>query len=315
MDIFTLKCFLALVEYRNFTKAAFHLHVSQPTLSRMIAGMESEMDVKLFHRGKYDISLSEAGKEFFVHSKRIVQEYENAVCRTQAVGHGHCGSIRVGFLPAMCMDILPGVAEKMKEEYDQFELLLEPLTQDDLIHELKEGTIDLGIMLDWDIDRLIGFEKEIFFWDDYYVVLHQDHKLADRKEIYLDDISSEKCLFYKRMRDPNIRDDAEIGILAAQFETELNVFFKDTKSVSDLLGLFTLIECKAGIGILPSHLRAVNFPNVRFVKLISDKENVDFAFRGVACYKQGTENHIVKIVLKLLQEETKKLNRNMKEEH
>ena len=51
------------------------------------------------------------------------------------------------------------------------------------------------------------------------------------------------------------------------------------------------------------------------LKLISDKENVDFAFRGVACYKQGTENPIVKIVLKLLQEETKELNRNMKREH
>lgn len=310
MDIFTLKCFLSLVEYHNFTKAAFHLHVSQPTLSRIIAGMESEMDVKLFHRGKYDISLSEAGKEFFVHSKRIVQDYERAVFLTQAVDCGQRGSIRVGFLPALCMNILPKLTKRMREEYSQFELLLEPLTQEKIANELKEGMIDLGIMLDWNINRLTGFKKELFFKDDYYVVLYPDHKLADRNEIYLDDICSENCLFYKREDVFNVRDDAEIGILAAQFETELNVFFEHTKSVSDLLGLFTLIECKIGIGILPLHLKTVNFSNLKFVKLILDKKEFDFVFRGVACYKQESENPVIQIVLKILKEETEKLNRD-----
>ena len=306
MDIFALKCFMKLAEYHNFTKAAFQLHVSQPTLSRIIAGLESEVCVKLFNRGKYDITLSEAGEEFLKHSKRIVAEYEEAIRYTQAVGNGQKGCVRIGFLPALSMSILPKLVEKMEKEYPKFELILQPYSQAELIRELKNETIDLAIIIDWETDRLAGFESEPVMHDDYCVALHKDHVLAQRETLTLDDVHKEKCLFYKKTADAIARDMIGTGIIASQFGTELNVVFENKESVNDILALLTLIECKVGIGILPSHMNVVNFPNIKFTKLLLGEECRDFGFRGIACYKKNADNSGLEVVLDILKENIRK---------
>lgn len=51
MDIRVLNYFLAVAKEENITKAANLLHVTQPTLSRQLMQLESELGVKLFNRG------------------------------------------------------------------------------------------------------------------------------------------------------------------------------------------------------------------------------------------------------------------------
>ena len=51
MELRVLRYFLAVAQQRNITKAAQELLVSQPTLSRQLADLESELGVKLFIRG------------------------------------------------------------------------------------------------------------------------------------------------------------------------------------------------------------------------------------------------------------------------
>ncbi len=55
MDIRLLNYFLAVAKEENITKAANLLHVTQPTLSRQLMQLESELGVKLFNRGKYNV--------------------------------------------------------------------------------------------------------------------------------------------------------------------------------------------------------------------------------------------------------------------
>ena len=55
MDIRLLNYFLAVEKEENITKAANLLHVTQPTLSRQLMQLESELGVKLFNRGKYNV--------------------------------------------------------------------------------------------------------------------------------------------------------------------------------------------------------------------------------------------------------------------
>ena len=50
MDIRVLQYFLAVAREENITKAAQLLHITQPTLSRQLMGLEQELGVKLFSR-------------------------------------------------------------------------------------------------------------------------------------------------------------------------------------------------------------------------------------------------------------------------
>ena len=61
MDIRVLQYFLAVVREENITKAAQLLHITQPTLSRQLMGLEQELGVKLFSRNNHSVTLTEEG--------------------------------------------------------------------------------------------------------------------------------------------------------------------------------------------------------------------------------------------------------------
>lgn len=61
MELRVLNYFLAVAREENFTKAAEQLHLTQPTLSRQIAGLEQELGVQLFVRSNHNIILTEDG--------------------------------------------------------------------------------------------------------------------------------------------------------------------------------------------------------------------------------------------------------------
>ena len=56
MDIRVLQYFLAVAREENITKAAQLLHITQPTLSRQLMGLEQELGVKLFSRSNHSIT-------------------------------------------------------------------------------------------------------------------------------------------------------------------------------------------------------------------------------------------------------------------
>lgn len=63
MTITQLKYVLSVAEYQNFTVAAEHSFVTQPTLSMQIQKLEDELDVQIFNRSKKPIELTEVGKK------------------------------------------------------------------------------------------------------------------------------------------------------------------------------------------------------------------------------------------------------------
>ena len=302
MDSFSLQCFLMLAEQLNFTKAASAMNVSQPTLSRIIANLENEVGVMLFNRGKHGITLTGAGQELSVYADNIVRSCEYAVRRARAVENGLGGKLSIGFLPAMCMDFLPVVVQRMKAEFPEVELILEPHTQDEMIFEMNEGNLDLVLMMETKMDRLINCERQQFYQDEYCVALHKDHPLAAKDFIEMEDLAGEHCLFYKRWRDFSGKRNLEAGPLAAQFEEASNIALTDTRTVNDLFGLLTLLECKEGVGLLPTHLKRPGFPDIKFVKIRLEEKDKDFFFRGYMCWRRTNANPALDVIRKMLLE-------------
>lgn len=82
MELSYIKEFIVLAEYKNFSKAAEELYISQPTLSKHIQAMERELGGKLFNRSTHGVSLTEFGELFLPFAIRIsdVQnEYESVL--------------------------------------------------------------------------------------------------------------------------------------------------------------------------------------------------------------------------------------------
>lgn len=78
MKIEDLFLFVQVADHLSFTKAGNLLDLPQSTVSRKIKQMEDALAIRLFERTSHEIFLTEPGRQFYEHSKKIVAEYEDA---------------------------------------------------------------------------------------------------------------------------------------------------------------------------------------------------------------------------------------------
>ena len=79
MDNQNLSAFIIVAENKSFSEAAYVLDVTQSTISKRIALLESQVGKKLFDRIARRIALTEAGQELLPRARRILKEYANAL--------------------------------------------------------------------------------------------------------------------------------------------------------------------------------------------------------------------------------------------
>lgn len=72
MDLRRLTHLVALADKRNFARAAEHLHLSQPALSRSIQAAEAEFGLRLFDRGTLEVLPTPAGEFVIERARRLV---------------------------------------------------------------------------------------------------------------------------------------------------------------------------------------------------------------------------------------------------
>ena len=74
MNIQQLRYIVAIDRFRNFARAADSCHISQPTLSAMVAKLEKELDVRLFERSNKTVKPTVAGEKIIRQAQRALME-------------------------------------------------------------------------------------------------------------------------------------------------------------------------------------------------------------------------------------------------
>lgn len=72
MDTKSLRCFLAVAETLNFSRAAESIYLSQPALSLRINALEEELGCKLFLRTRQQVYLTAAGSALLPEVQQII---------------------------------------------------------------------------------------------------------------------------------------------------------------------------------------------------------------------------------------------------
>jgi DNA-binding transcriptional LysR family regulator len=73
-----MRAFLAVSDASGFAAAARRLDVSPSVITRLVAGLEERLGVRLLHRTTRTVRLTEAGERFLARARRILQELEEA---------------------------------------------------------------------------------------------------------------------------------------------------------------------------------------------------------------------------------------------
>ena len=102
-----LRCFVAVGEELHFGRAAKHLHMTQPPLSRQIQMLEQELKIELLARTSRTVKLTPAGRAFLPEARRILALTESAAIAARRIAKGESGLIRMGFTASSSYDFLP----------------------------------------------------------------------------------------------------------------------------------------------------------------------------------------------------------------
>lgn len=177
-----LRCFLAIADAGNITRAAENLHISQPALSRTLAQLERSLAVRLVDRSTHHLVLTPAGTVFAATARDAVRRLDDAVASISAAvqplrfGHNWSSATHAAAIMRSWNAAFP-------------ERQLRPQRNNERIAGLVEGHVDVALVRGPITDaslRSIVVDNE-----QRMAVVPVGHRLAGLAEVSLADLVGE----------------------------------------------------------------------------------------------------------------------------
>lgn len=152
MDIKQLNFLVALDETRHFGQAAARCHITQPTLSMRLRGLEEELGLELVRRGQRFEGFTEAGERILAWARSVLAAQdgllaEAAACRGQLVG-----TLRLGVVPLSGFDPMR-LVRLFATQHPELRFRLFALSSEQILERLGRNQLDLGISYLERLDR------------------------------------------------------------------------------------------------------------------------------------------------------------------
>ena len=136
----------AVARHGHFGKAAAHCAVSQPALSMQIQELEQELGVQLVERRRQGAQLTEAGREVARRAQRILNEVRDIGDFARQCREPLSAPLRLGVIPTVAPYVLPALLPLVRADYPQLVLQVRETHTQQLLAELKDGTLDLLLL-------------------------------------------------------------------------------------------------------------------------------------------------------------------------
>jgi len=146
MDLRGIRYFVQIAELGSITRAAQHLRVAQPALSRHVHALEEELGVPLLVRLPRGVRLTTAGRQFLEHCQRILRELGRAQDGLRSGGAAAQGRVILGVSPTTGPLLLPGVVERMRRQCPQISLKVVDGFSNQLYDWLQAGRADIAVL-------------------------------------------------------------------------------------------------------------------------------------------------------------------------
>ncbi|WP_168666501.1 LysR family transcriptional regulator [Paraburkholderia sp. SG-MS1] len=144
MNIDDLNYFLAIAETGLLHRAATHVGVSQPALTKAVRRLETELGVMLFDRSPKGMQLTRYGAEFQRHAVALRASYEDAISKIAELHSGDLAKVRVGATPAT-EPLVDRAFLSLLRKRPALRLDLTVHLSDSLMRALPEGDIDIAV--------------------------------------------------------------------------------------------------------------------------------------------------------------------------
>ena len=295
MDLKQLNAFIAVADLRSFSAAATRTGLSQPSLSRLLKQLETDMGVVLIDRYHRPLHLTEAGSFFYDKISTILTEIDTVTSMTQRLS-APSSVLNIGFVPSVLYGLLPEIIATLKQFSPDIDVNLKDISSYQQMDALKSGEIDVGFgrfahQDPWIQQILLRHER-------YVVALPKSHPLANVRKQRLIDLANNRLILYHQTHLPvsstvtteavtqaNDKLSTSRVNRAATHEAASNEPITEpllhlfaqygispfmTTTVSDLQVALGLVAAGEGITLVPASLQTVRTEQISYQRLVHE---------------------------------------------
>ena len=193
MDIAALRAFIAVAETDSFSLAAERLFLTQPAVSKRIAGLESELDTRLFDRIGRTVTLTESGRALLPRAQRILVELEDSARAIANLSGKIHGTLRFGTSHHIGLHRLPPALQQFTRSNPQVRLDIRFMDSEAACHAVEQGELELGIVT-LPPRPSASLATRTIWSDPLGIVVSPDHPLASRRGIRLGDLAQHPAI-------------------------------------------------------------------------------------------------------------------------
>ena len=253
MQLHQVRYFLAVCEKANFTHAADACHVAQPSLTRAIKKLETELGGPLFERNRGRVRLTDFGILMKPHFERIVSA--STIIRTEAEEFHTLerAPVRLGAMGTINPTRVVGFLQNLLQEVPTLDLTVHEATGERLVEEMMSGQLDVALIgLPKFPDRLDARP----LYDERYVIAFPDgHRFEAMPAVPLRELDGEDYLLRSHCEFAANAED----FLGAPRPYKVNVVYRSEREE----WIQAMILCGRGCAVMPEYLPRLPGINAR----------------------------------------------------
>lgn len=266
-----LRYFIALVEEKNFERAATRLGIAQPGLSQQIRNLETLVGLPLLDRSKRAVQLTLSGQVLFDEARKIVAQTDATLAQLRRVGRGQTGRISIGYVASVAYaGVLTESLSSFRTDFPDIELQLVEMEMRMQLTKIAEGELDFGYIRP-PVAVPPGVTTMTVLREPLVIALPQNHPLASVEEVDLAALSAETFITPRQPADVGFHSNTLDACQSAGFEPIINANGRDFTTIA------SMVAVGLGAAIGPQSLSCLRLPGVRYLRPLRNRVTSDLA--------------------------------------
>lgn len=288
MELRHLRYFVAVAKELSVSRAAKHLHITQPAVSRQLRDLENELGVELFHREKSGFRLTPAGANFLSHARDLLWRSEDAVRHLEIFRSKRKKQLQVGYIPPVLTGIMTPALRHFHKKFSEVEVVLKDMSPAAQLRALREKKLDLAFIGNPCPEVGEEFAIGVLVKLPFQAVLPDDHLYALRSRLALRKLSKEPFVGFREESFPGRNDAITKACQTAGFIPRFSHY------VENLTALLASVAAGKGVTLAPDEVSRLGHPQAVFIPLEAPVPSIV----SVAAWRQDDDDnpHIQELV-------------------
>lgn len=197
MDLRSLRYFVAVVDCQGFSRAAAQLHVTQPTVSKMVQQLEQSVGLVLLERTGKRFVLTDAGEVVLQRGRAMLAMHEELNTELHDLQQLRGGVLRLGVTQQAHQPLAPLLAAYHRR-HPQVEIRLFEGGTQAIETDLRSGVLEMGSLLDYAGNAHIWQELDAFplVRSPLCLLAPADSAWRGRRTVALRELADSAFIFY-----------------------------------------------------------------------------------------------------------------------